>query len=291
METPDQKETIALIRLLDEPDAEVYHMLSDKITSLGNSVIPMLEAAWEKTLNPVIQHRLEEIIHLIQYNELKSALAAWGSQEQPDLLDGILLICLYQYPELDRAAITANIEQIKWDIWLELNDNLTALETIRVLNHVLFSTQRFGPDKQQANRLQHIFINNLLESKRGNPLSLGLLYLVLASKLDLPVYGIRLPEHFILCWLDDIHGSGRYSRTESAKVLFYINPFRKGTVFGAGEIDEYLFHLKLEASDEYYLPATVTEIVKTLITDLARTYREFKLDIKALEVEALSELF
>ncbi len=290
MVTPDQKETGALIRLLDEPDADVYNMLFEKITSLGNTVIPMLEAAWEKTLNPMIQIRLEEIIHRIQFNDLRSALAAWGSQDQPDLLEGVLLICRYQYPEIDHAAMTVIIEQIKWDIWLELNDNLTALETIRVINHVLFTTHRFGPDKQQASRLQHYFINNLLESKRGNPLSLGLLYLIVASKLNLPVYGIRLPEHFILCWLDDLRGSGRYARTESAKVLFYINPFRKGTVFGAGEIDEYLLHLKIETRDEYYLPASAPEIIKTLITDLARAYREVQLNEKALEVESLLEI-
>jgi len=64
----------ALIHLLDDPDQEVYQHVTDKLISLGTSVIPSLEDAWGNTFDPHLHNRLEELIHVIQFENLLNDL-------------------------------------------------------------------------------------------------------------------------------------------------------------------------------------------------------------------------
>ena len=67
----EEKEIKALVSLLDDPDAEIFSHVESKIRDLGSDLIPYLEVQWEKTLNPITQKRIEELIHSLQYGLLK----------------------------------------------------------------------------------------------------------------------------------------------------------------------------------------------------------------------------
>ena len=134
----NEKDITALISLLDDPDDEIFSHIREKLLSYGSPVIPFLEREWEKSFESVIQTRIENIIHHIQFNDTFLNLKKWVESGGKDLLSGIILIARYQYPDLDEASILKQIERIKHDAWLELNPNLTALEKVRVLNHIIF---------------------------------------------------------------------------------------------------------------------------------------------------------
>mgnify|MGYP006209865135 FL=1 len=55
-----------MISLLDDPDQDIFKQVSKELISLGNEVVPMLEEAWETSFDPVMQERIENIIHKIQ---------------------------------------------------------------------------------------------------------------------------------------------------------------------------------------------------------------------------------
>ena len=134
----NKQEINALISLLDDPDETIFKQVSMKFLSLGEEVIPVLEDAWEQSFDTLIQNRIENIIHQIQFDLIKDALKEWSHPEQQNLLEGALLIARYQYPDLDITKIKKQIDQIKQDVWLELNENLTALEKVKIINHILF---------------------------------------------------------------------------------------------------------------------------------------------------------
>ena len=128
------KEVIALITLLDDPDEVIYSQVKDRFVILGPPAIPHLETAWENSFDAIMQKRIEIIIHTIQFEILQKALKKWAIEEQEDLLKGILILSRYQYPDLDETKIRKGLDQIKQDVWLELNDDLTAIEKVKVLN-------------------------------------------------------------------------------------------------------------------------------------------------------------
>lgn len=280
------KELSALINLLDEPDNSAFGTIREKIFSFGKEAIPSLEKAWENSFNNLVQERIEDIIKKIQLTNLEFELTNWLQLGSSDLLKGFMLISKTQYPDLDEETLTISVEQMKMDIWLELNDNMTALENVKVLNHIFFGVQHFDGNKINPNAPQNYYINTLLETRKGTPLTLGMLYMILAQKLKIPVYGVNLPQHFILAYLTDMS----ISNPSESDVLFYINPFNKGAVFTKREIELFIRQLKIQADIAFFEPCTNIDIIKRLITNLIFSYNQLGYPDKIEDLENLLKI-
>ena len=261
----------ALINLLEDPDEVVFVAVKEQILSMGSEVIPALENVWENTFNNILQSRIEDIIHTIQMEQVKAELLLWVETGGNDLLAGTLLISRYQYPDLDTEQVRKQIDLIKRDVWLEINPNLTAYEKVKVINHILFDVYNFSGNTSNYHAPQNSFINNVLESKRGNPLLLSIVYSVIAQGLNIPIYGVNLPEHFILAYRDEysIQQEG-----EDEAILFYINPFSRGAVFSRREIDTFLKQLKLEPNRIFYESCPNIDIVSRQVRNLIHSYEK-----------------
>ncbi|MCD4729054.1 MAG: transglutaminase-like domain-containing protein [Bacteroidales bacterium] len=279
----------ALISLLDEPSAPVFGKIKEKILYYGIEAIPFLEDAWDNSFDNNIQIRIEEIIHSIQLRNLKAELISWKENNWLDLLEGFYLVSKYQYPDLDNNKLKEQIAKIEKDIWLELNSNLTALEKVKVVNHVLFDINRFAGNKANIDAPQNLFLNNLLESRKGNHLSLGILYIILSQKLGIPIFGVNLPQHFILAFMDEVHGEKIVLEDEN-EVLFYINPFNKGAVFTQREIELFIKHLKLKPSPSFYKPCDNISIIRRLFENVIYNYNKLGYLEKVEELKELLDV-
>ena len=262
----------SLIHLLDDPDEGIFSHVRLEILSLGEGIIPSLESAWETNIFGVLfQNRIEHLIHDIQFESLLKHLTSWREAGAASLLDGVLLVDRYQYPDFDEEQVLKTLEQIQQDIWLELNANLTAFEQVKIINHILFEVYGFTGNTKNYHAPQNSFLNVVLESKKGNPLSLSLIYSIIAQNLDLPIYGVNLPRHFVLAYLDRF-SLYKTNNIYTSEVLFYINPFSKGTVFSVKEIDHFLEQLKLEKDDKFYKPCTNVAILVRALSNLSNSY-------------------
>jgi regulator of sirC expression with transglutaminase-like and TPR domain len=287
MDDKNLKEIFALVRLIDEPDQEIYKLIREKILTHGIEAVSFLEKAWDNDPNKILQERLEEIIHTIQYNNIQIELKKWKDIGSHNLLLGYILITKYQYPEFDEEKIRLELDRIKQDIWLELNDELTGFEKVKIINRILFDLYKF--EGNTANMFSPInsYLINLLETKKGNQISLSLLYLILSQLLNLPVYGVNLPEHFVLAYMNE------FCEVDSEKpdsVIFYINPYSKGIIFTSREIDIYLKQLKIDPVKSYYLPCSNIDIIIRLLKNLIFSYEKLNQKSKVEELEGLVKL-
>jgi regulator of sirC expression with transglutaminase-like and TPR domain len=281
----ENKELKAMISLLDDPDTEIIDVVSSNLMKQGSSVIPELERAWESTLNEMVQERLENVIQHIQFNSSKENLKRWLSQGADYILDGAVYLAQFQFPDLQVKTVEKEIDKIKKDIWLEINNNLTALEKVKILNYIIFEIYKFKRNTANFYSPQNSYINLVLETRRGNPISLAIVYLAVAQKLNLPIYGVNLPKNFILAYKDEYRQSDSPDETED--ILFYINPYNKGSVLGKREIDYFIHQQQLEPRKEYYVPCTNSDIIVRLINNMVLSYE--KLDFKD-KIERLKEL-
>ena len=198
------KELDALISLIDEPDTEMYLAIKNKISGYGKEAIPRLEEAWLHSESTENAERLEHLIDEIRFNDLYHELKSWSDFQNNDLFKAFLLISKFRFPDMDEEKYMAAFDRLKQDVWLEINENLTALEKIKVMNHVLFDIHQFkGPPPKQKSTLNTYFLNELFDSKTGNALTLGILYMTIAQQLGVPIFGIDLPGHFVLAYMDD----------------------------------------------------------------------------------------
>lgn len=252
----------AMIQLLDDSDREVVQMVEDQMRSLGPQIIPMLEAEWEnQSLNPLIQVKLENMIHDFQFDLVKTRLRAWVAGGGMDILEGMWIISTYRYPEYALETLRADMEQLYFEIWPQIRENSHPLDHIKVMNGVLFDQCKFGANTKNFHAANNSYINNVLDTKKGNPISLCVVYMWIAQKLGLNVYGVNLPNLFVLT----------YKKNE---LQFYINVFNKGLVFNKVDIDNYLAQLNLEPNDVYYQPCSHIEIVRRVLRNLIMAYEK-----------------
>ena len=136
----DAQTTIqALVRLIDDPDEMVFQQVRDELMKFGSQVLPVLEQSWEQDYYGLLfQDRVENLIHDIQFENVKSQLSAWLQSPDKDLLEGAIIIARYQYPGMDEGLLNERIQAIRRDIWLELNDNQTAFEQVKIFNRIFF---------------------------------------------------------------------------------------------------------------------------------------------------------
>ncbi len=274
----------ALISLLDEPDHGSFIRVRNQIFSYGTSAVPLLESAWENTFDNSIQQRIEDIIHNIQYDQLFLDLTKWAHYGNNDLLEAYLIFTRFQFQSIDQEVVRQQIHVIRRDIWLELNDNLTALEKVKVLNHIVYDLHRMQLPLKQISEPRYLFLNNLLESRTGYSFAIGVLYTILAQSLDLPVYPVILPgERFVMAWLDEaIRQPG-----EQARVMFYINPENKGGVFTRNEIASLLKRLKVPSDEKIFRPVEAKVVLDKLFELLSYLYSTTGETAKEKEIEHL----
>ena len=269
----NEKELKALVSLLDEDDSEILGQIEQKLISLGGAIIPFLEQEWEQNFNPVVQKRLEELIHTLQFDTLKERMAAWKNSDM-DLLEGMWLIATYQYPDLELDKLRSDLEQVYYEAWLEFRPEVHPFDKIKLLNSVFFSKLKFGANTKNFHSPSNSMINIVLESKKGNPTSLCIIYMLVAQKLKLPVYGVNLPNLFILVY-------------KSSETEFYINVFNRGLIFSKSDIDNYLGHLNLTPKDSYYDPCSNLDTIKRVLRSLIVSFEKVGDPQKVEEVKIL----
>lgn len=279
------KELEALMSLLDEPNEDIFQTIRDRIHAYGIEAVPVLESVWENSFDPLIQRRIEELIHQIQLEDLKKELRDWSQFGHHDLMRGALLVTKFQYPDIDEDAIIKKIGQFSQDIWLELNQNLTGLEKVKVINHILFDIHKLAGNLTNSGTAENYYINTLLDTRKGSPLMLGVVYISIAQSLHIPVYGVDLPRHFVLAYTDEILLAP--GDTPEGDVLFYINPFNKGAVFTKNEIELFIKQLKLERKEAYFIPCDNKTIVRRLMNELINIFDQTGNPVKREEMKEL----
>ena len=282
----------ALVRLIDDPDELVYQQVRDELLKFGSEVLPVLEQSWEQDYYGLLfQDRIENLIHDIQFESVKAQLKMWLQAPDKDLLSGAIIIAKYQYPGLDAALLHERIQAIRRDIWLELNDHQTAFEQVKIFNRIFFGMHRFRGESQNYHTPANSYINTVLESRKGNPLSLCLIYSVIAQSLDLPIYGVNLPNHFVLAYMDSKHSAfGLKKEDDDYGVLFYINAFSKGSIFDAAEIKAFIQGIHLQPDRSFFEPCSNSAILKRMLSNLIHAFQQVGSAQKVAELQELSNM-
>lgn len=271
----NSNELKALVSLLDDSDNEVAAHVETQIRALGDNIIPFLEKQWEESgFDPGLQKKIEELIHDLQYNNLLSRLKKWKKDGAKDLLEGLWLVATYQYPELSLEHLKQEINKIYFEVWLQMREETHPEDNIRILNQVFFDKYKFSPNTKNFHSPSNSMINQVLELKRGNPISLCSIYLLIAQKLNMPVFGVNLPSLFILTF-------------QSKQTQFYINVFNRGLIFSRKDIDSYLKQMNISPQPMFYEPCSNLEIIKRTLVNMVVSFTKNSDNQKAKEINVL----
>lgn len=276
----EQKELKALISLLDDQDEYIFTHVEEKLLSLGDEVIEQLEREWEQNLNPLVQQRIENIIHRKQFVVLKDRLTDWLEHKQEDLLYGMWVIATFQYPDLEIDVLREQIENLFYEAWKKGKELSEPIEKVRLLNDLLYTKYHFSTNAKNFHAPHNSMLNEVLEKKKGNPISLAVIYLLIAQRMRLPIYGVNLPKLFVLI-------------CQAPNDTFYINTNNRGLTFSREDIKLFLEQLKLAPKEQFFQPCSHLDIITRVLRNLEFSFvklgnTELTQDIRELLTLVLS---
>ncbi len=272
----------ALISFLDDMDEEIISHVTEKLLTYGQDILPLLEDRYLTEPEKSVQLKIHFIIDKIHFSQLKRELVQWAESGGNDLFEGIYLVSKFRYPELNKQSLNNQIDKIKLDAWLELNFQLSPLDKVRILNYIFYDLHGMKGNSENYHSPDNSFINKVLETKNGNPISLAILYSIIAQRLNIPIFGVNLPQHFVLAYRDDsklktdnsYKGNAYLNYQTGGEVIFYINAFNRGAIFSKWNVDQFLKQLNIPSADFYYLPCSNVDIILRVFRNLSFAYEK-----------------
>jgi regulator of sirC expression with transglutaminase-like and TPR domain len=285
----ENREIIALFHLIDDPDQEVFDSVTNRIVSYGRGIIPNLENLWENTISGEVQERIELLIHKLHFRDLTEDFNHWKSSSYQDLLTASLLLAKFQYPELVTTPVLQEVEKLRRNIWLELNSYLTPLEQVHVVTSILYNYYGLKGTEVAYQHPEEFLINKLIETKRGNSITNGILYLLLSELLDIPVKAINIPRQFVLAYIKPYYDENPEKLSPMQRIEFFIDP-TSGQVFSHKDVENYFKRISVPPVASYFKPLTHNRIIQTALEEFSKCFEDERHVYKQKELQELSRL-
>ena len=202
-------------------------------------------------------------------------LVEWG-EVSVDLARAALAIARIEYPDLSLDHYLSRIDQLAAAVARRLGGEANLYRSIAAINYVLFHEQGFSGNRDDYFDPNNSFLNQVIERKKGIPITLSVLYMLVAQRIGLTIHGVGFPGHFLVKYFDD-------------QEEIVIDPFNAGEIRSLEDLRELLraahgaetiLHPRLLAS------ATKKQILERMLRNLKMIYlreREYSRAISVLD--------
>ncbi|MCS6904041.1 MAG: transglutaminase family protein [Bacteroidia bacterium] len=223
----DAKRFEALLQLLDDSDEAVVEAVDKELYNLGLGGIELLESAWERLGSRVAQERIEDIIQRIQFDHFSKELQEWSQLPSPSLIEGWLLLTRFQYPTLNYTVYKNEMNRLYNKIWLQFSPQMTLDWKLREINRQLFTFDNYKGNYDELDSPDLLFFNRVIDNKKGNSLSLCLLYLSICQELEIDLKLVNFMGFYALRYYTEYNH-------------FYIDVFNRGLFLTPDQVKSFL---------------------------------------------------
>jgi regulator of sirC expression with transglutaminase-like and TPR domain len=273
-EALSESQKAALVKLLTDDDVAVYHTIRGKILSYGPSAGEWLRPHTLSS-DPVLRRRANELVHFMARQEADNRFLAFclNQGEDLDLEQGAWLLSQTQYPDINTAAYQALFDSYAGDLRERVRSAGSKAENILgTINHYLFDGLGFTGNEADYYDPDNSYLNRVVDRRTGNPISLCLVYLFIARRLQLPITGIGMPGHFLI-------------RFQSTTGEVYIDAFNRGKLLNKGDCVRYLLHTSHGFQEEYLSPVTHRRVLLRVCSNLHQIYAQLELSDEASRLQ------
>jgi regulator of sirC expression with transglutaminase-like and TPR domain len=133
------------------------------------------------------------------------------------------------------------------------------------------------------------FLHKVLQCKKGNAVSNGILYLVLAELLDIPVKAINIPRQFVLAFFNTEQDPLDLSENPQNKISFYVDA-TTGQPFTHKDVENYFKRISVPPVQAYFKPLSKKRIIQMLLEELSKCFDSNEHLYKKNEIMRLADL-
>ncbi|MDD4150270.1 MAG: transglutaminase family protein [Bacteroidales bacterium] len=245
----NKTEIISLLKLLEDPDENVFQILRNQILDKSELFKAYLENYHALSINELALERSEILLDEIFIERLEKQLIAFLKTKEQNLLDGVLIIEEYFNRDIDTNLIKEETSKIIKSIWLELNDQLTGIEKVKLISTVLFDKLNFKKYPVGEFKPNYLSFANFINERKYVAPNIALLYCIIAQDISLPLFPINLPGIFLLSYVDKELANAVFEDNNNGSV-FFIHPYDQGEFINHQIIEKYLKEQKIEQNIE-----------------------------------------
>jgi len=227
---PSSAEIRALVSLLADEDPKIVATVWEHLARLGFEAIPGLKEASEGP-DPQLRLRARHALQAISLDDIEHVLQSisGAADDEFDLEAAFHALARIEYPELTREEVAWALDDIAGRVRPHLTGKELPIEKVRALNLIFHGEMGFTGVRGDLRNADAVCINRVLARRSGSPITLGVIYLLVATRLQLPVVGVGLPNHFLVAYLgegeeifiDPFHGAKIYGRREAMQTFLH----------------------------------------------------------------------
>ncbi len=266
----------ALLHLLDDPDELVFSTVSARIVSLGTNIIPNLEDFWLTAEDEHVQQRIENLIQRVSLTEIKSKFSEWEKEAntgKSSLYEAMKLLCQYAHPNVKENKIDRTLKNMHRSCWLELNNYLTPLEEVHIINSIVYSMYKFTADRNSLKDQNTYYLCDVLESRKGNQYTMAMLYLIVTQMLDIPIFAMKISNFIVMGYVSNLYDFNDPNKNTKATTQFFIEP-TEGTILSRQDVDSFIKKYDVKIDDNSFTPLKNKEFVYHYTHALSRAYSQ-----------------
>lgn len=269
----------ALIRLMGDADVRTAAFARERLLQADvGDVLPYLAEAVSDP-DPLIRGRARIFLEELRLLDLARQweLLARQPDDQVDLEAGAFLIARYRYPEEDFEPYRRWLDETAAAATADLAPDMGAYRAIGVLNMHLFELAGLRGDDVRYYDPDNSCINRVIDRKRGNPITLSVVYLLVGRRMGLPLHGVGLPGHFIVKYEDD-------------EAETWIDPFHQGRLLSRDDCIRHVRGMGYPFRAHFLKPISTRAILMRMLGNLHRIYSETDQPLQAEHIRKFQEI-
>ena len=268
----------ALLRLLSDPNEQVAKTIQNQLARLGADVLPFLEQAG--TDDAVLQPRVAFIKEEIGFGQIRQEFQKFVSQSarQGDWEQGAFLIAKLAYPNLDIPHYTKSLDQLADEFRTKWHATESPSgKAARLLSNFLFKDKGYSGNRDEYYEPDNSYMNRVIETRQGIPISLSALYVFVGNRLGLPLAGVGMPGHFLV-------------KVEGENPAQFVDCFNGGTILRAEDCEQFIKASDLDFDQKFLEKSSTPTILTRMLRNLLSIYEQEHEEQMARRVRAFLEL-
>jgi regulator of sirC expression with transglutaminase-like and TPR domain len=252
----------AIFSLLDDPSSQVQDAVRARILGLGEDVVTLLRTMSDDA-DGAHHDLVEELAGEIRVTQALERMNRFiENPERPAALEeAVHAISRYGYPDADIGACLTILDDMAADVRILAGLRATPVDRFMKLRSHLFSDLGFLGNRQDYYNPDNSYFNRVLELRKGIPISLSVLMMLVGQRLQVPLYGIGMPMHFLLQYDDG-------TRT------FYVDAFNAGMIITQDQCRSMLHSSGVQFAPAMLSPISAREIIERMWRNLYLAYQQ-----------------
>jgi len=274
---PTRSEIESLVSLLDDPDEFVRNTVINRFENLGQRSVPMLDEIRVSTSDLTKRRQINDMILKLTFPTIELEflnLIESGVTSIAELEQAVLLLSRLDLPTIREEVYSRQLNRMAHEIESEVHYTLQPLAQMQIVIEHIFDRHRLKPAKNELFDPTSVHLHTVLETSHGIPLTLTMIVLFIAHRLELPFHGVNMPIHFLM-------------RYDFDSQVVYLDPYNQGKPLSLDDCLSFLKRNNIRPEQSYFDQAEPKVMLLRNMRNLHNSYIHTDDDLRKQCMEIL----